>query len=484
MLFADVSVLDENFAVVPHRWVGVRDGRVVYVGTADPRKADPRRADPRAADPREATAPAASRGDGEKATDPYGAPAATSQNDEVQAVEPHDSPADFGEVINGAGRLLMPALYNTHAHSPMVLLRGYAENLPLQRWLNEKCFPFEAKMTGDDCYWGTLLACAEMARFGVVSFTDMYYNAERSAQAVMESGMKASLGSAPVLLGDTPFAERAEYAQTEAMIRQWHGAGNGRIRVDCALHSEYLTTEPVVRDVTAFAKERGLRLHIHLSETAKEVEECRQRHNGLSPVAYFESTGLFEVPVTAAHCVWLDEADLDILQAREVFVANNPASNMKLGSGFAPIGEMFRRGMNVCLGSDGMASNNNHDLFHDMYLQALIYKGATLDPTAVTPQQALRAATRTGALSQGRDDCGLVKEGMRADLCLLDITGPSWCPATDMACNLVYAGHGSDVVMTLCDGRVVYRNGAFPTIDLERAKAECAARTKRILGEL
>ncbi len=461
MLFADVSVLDENFDVVPHQWVGVCDGRVAYVGAADPRVSGSY-----AADPRGATAPAAFQADG------------------TQAADPHDASAYFGEVIEGAGRLLMPALYNCHAHSPMVLLRGYAENLPLQRWLNEKCFPFEAKMTADDCYWGTLLACAEMARFGVVSFSDMYYNAERSAQAVMESGMKASLGSAPVLLGDTPFAERVEYAQTEEMIRQWHGAGDGRIHVDCALHSEYLTTEPVVRDVTAFAKERGLRLHIHLSETVKEVAECRERHGGLSPVAYFESTGLFEEPVTAAHCVWLDEADMDTLAYRGVFVANNPASNMKLGSGFAPIPRLLEKGAKVCLGSDGMASNNNHNLFHDMYLQAMIYKGATLDPTAVTPQQALQAATRTGALSQGREDCGLVKEGMRADLCLLDVAGPSWCPATDMTYNLVYAGSGSDVVMTLCDGQVVYRDGAFPTIDQERAKAECVARTQRILGEL
>ena len=190
------------------------------------------------------------------------------------------------------------------------------------------------------------------------------------------------------------------------------------------------------------------------------------------------------MPVTAAHCVWVDDADLDILQQHGVFVANNPASNMKLGSGFAPIPEMLRRGIPVCLGSDGMASNNNHNLFHDMYLQALIYKGATLDPTAVTPQQALAAATRTGALSQGREDCGIVAAGARADLCVLDITGPSWCPAPDPVYNVVYAGDGADVVLTMCDGEVIYRAGEWPTIDVERAKAECVARTARIISEL
>ena len=157
---------------------------------------------------------------------------------------------------------------------------------------------------------------------------------------------------------------------------------------------------------------------------------------------------------------------------------------MKLGSGFAPIPEMLRRGIPVCLGSDGMASNNNHNLFHDMYLQALIYKGVTLDPTAVTPQQALAAATRTGALSQGREDCGVVAEGARADLCVLDTAGPSWCPAPDPVYNLVYAGDGADVVLTMCDGEVIYRAGEWPTIDIERAKAECTARTARIISEL
>lgn len=197
---------------------------------------------------------------------------------------------------------------------------------------------------------------------------------------------------------------------------------------------------------------------------------------GADAVAYFDSLGLFDAPVTAAHCVWVDEADLDILAAHGVFVANNPASNMKLGSGFAPIPEMLRRGIPVCLGSDGMASNNNHNLFHDMYLQALIYKGATLDPTAVTPQQALAAATRTGALSQGRTDCGMVAEGARADLCVLDITDPSWCPAPDPVYNLVYAGR-----RRRCGAYDVRRPGHLPRCSRRRvAHHRCRARQSRM----
>ena len=204
----------------------------------------------------------------------------------------------------------------------------------------------------------------------------------------------------------------------------------------------------------------------------------------MTPVQYFESIGVFDVPVIAAHCVWVEDDDIAILRDRGAFVAANPASNMKLGSGFAPIAKMLDAGVNVCIGTDGMASNNNHDMFQDMYLMGLIYKGAQLDPAIVSPKQVLAAATRTGALAQGREDCGLVAEGMRADLCVLDVTGPSWCPMTDAAVNVVFAGHGSDVVLTMSDGKVIYRDGAWAGIDVERAKAEVVSRTQRIIGEL
>ena len=230
--------------------------------------------------------------------------------------------------------------------------------------------------------------------------------------------------------------------------------------------------------------EKGLRLHLHLSETEKEVAECRERHGGMSPVEYFAQLGAFDVPCTAAHCVWVDDADMTILKDKGVFVANNPVSNMKLGSGFAPIPEMLSRGINVCVGSDGMASNNNHNLYADLYVMGLIYKGKSLDPSVVSPKDVLRAASRTGALSQGRQDCGLVKEGFKADLAVMDVTGPQWCPMTQPVYNVVFAGDGNDVVLTLCDGQVVYEAGEWPGLDLEKVKAEVAARTKRIISEL
>ena len=427
MLFKEIAILDENLDFQPSKWVGVEGDAITYIGDAAP-------------------------GDAQR----------------------------FGRVYEGAGKLMMPALCNAHAHAPMTLLRGFAENLPLQRWLEEKCWPFEAKMTPEDNYWATLLACAEMARYGVVSFSDMYYATPERARAVTEAGLKANLCEGLLAFEPKPYAEYPIAAKNEEYVRTLHGSANGRILMDYNIHAEYTSNQQVCEEIAQIVADKGLRLHVHVSETEKEVAECRERHDGLSPVEYFAQIGVFDVPCTAAHCVWVDDADLDILQDKGVFVANNPVSNMKLGSGFAPIPKMLARGMNVCVGSDGMASNNNHDLFSDLYVMGLIYKGSTLDPAVVDPKQILRA----GALSQGREDCGAIKEGFKADLAVLDVTGPQWCPMTQPDYNVVFAGDGSDVVLTLCDGQVVYEDGSWPGVDLERVKAEVTARAERIISEL
>ncbi|MDD6288963.1 MAG: amidohydrolase [Eggerthellales bacterium] len=409
---------------------------------------------------------------------------ATAADGTIAYVGPQ-APADYeGETYDGAGKLLIPALYNAHAHAPMTLLRGYAENAPLQEWLNDLVWPYEAKMTPEDNYWATLLSCAEMARYGCVSFSDMYYHTPERAQAVAESGLKANLCTSPIAFEPKGIREFPIFAEMEEGAAKYHGSENGRIRFDACVHAEYTNNDVTTKSVVDWAKEKGLGMQIHLSETKSEVEECKQRHNGMSPVEWFNSLGAFDIPLTAAHCVWVDENDIRILAEKGVSVAHNPASNMKLASGFAPIAAMMDAGVNVCLGTDGMASNNNHDMFQDMYLAALLPKGNLLDPAVITPKQIFAAATRNGALAQGRTDCGLIKEGFRADLAVLDVTGPSWTPMTDPLCNLVYAGHGSDVVLTMCDGQVVYQDGTWPTIDLEQAKAQVIARHQRICGQL
>lgn len=433
MLFSNINLLDENLEYHEQCWVGVENDRISFVAKNKP---------------------------------------------EQQVID------SFGEVYDGAGKLLMSGFYNAHAHAPMVLLRGYAESLPLHRWLNEMVFPFEAKITAEDMYWATLLACAEQARFGVVSFSDMYMETEARIRAAIESGMKMNACDNFVAFEDKPYQEFPNYEVNEKLVSEYHGAADGRILVDYCIHAEYSTQPEPVSIVAQIVKEKNLRVHLHLSETKSEHEECKQRHNGMTPAQYFNSLGIFDNPTTAAHCVWVEEADLEILKEKEVFVACNPASNMKLGSGFAPIPAMLEKGIGVALGTDGMASNNNHDMMQDLYLMALVYKGYNLDPALLTPQQCLHSATRVGALSQGRTDCGILKEGAKADLIVVDTTGPSWTPNIHSLNNVVYAGHGSDVCLTMVDGKVVYRDGTWPTIDVERAKAEVTATTNRIIASL
>jgi 5-methylthioadenosine/S-adenosylhomocysteine deaminase len=448
MLFANIDYLDADLNI-RHGFVGTQGSRIVYVGESDP-----------------ALMPAA--------------PAVLPASPEPSSA----GVADFGERYDGRGKLLVPGLYNAHTHAPMTLLRGYAEGLPLQAWLNDKIFPFEARISDERAYPATLLAIAEMLRFGTVSMTDMYYFDEARIRAIEESGIKANLSSGLICFDDLDYDKMPNKAVNDRLADDYHGSFDGRLRIDFNIHAEYTTTPQVVAAVGQHAKERGVQTHIHLSETRSEHEECKQRRGGLTPTAYFDSLGFFDAPCTAAHCVFTEPGDWRIMAERGVSAACNPASNMKLASGFAPVAQMLAAGVNVALGTDGVASNNNHNLFKEIYLLATIYKGASGDALAISPRQAIRAATVNGARSQGRGDCGQIALGERADLVVCDMDTPWAQPVHDLLNNLVYSVQGSDVVLTMVDGKVLYRDGQWPTIDVERAKAEASAAAEAIIKEL
>lgn len=429
ILFADIALLDEQGTYRPHTYVGVRDSRIDYVGQTMPTQA-------------------------------------------------------YGEIYDGRGKLLMPGLYNAHAHAPMTLLRGRGENLPLHRWLDEAVFPFEDELSDEDVYYGTLLGIAEMLRFGTVSFSDMYYHSDARAEAVLDSGIKCNLSHSIVSFDPSQaYRDIPQYAINEHLVSAYHHAGDDKLLVDFSLHAEYTSTPQVVADFAQATREAGLRMQVHVSETAKEVEECRRRHN-MTPVAYLDSAGLFDVPTTAAHCVALDDEDFAILAAKEVTVATCPASNAKLGSGIADVARMRAEGIPVALGTDGVASNNNHNMFSDMYLLALMQRAERRDPVGLPVGEVISIATRNGALSQGRDDCASVAIGMKADLLVMDIDTPWMNPVEDMASNVVYAAQGSDVVLTMVDGVVLYRDGLYPTIDVERVTFEVCRARERIVSAL
>ena len=429
MLFTHIGVIDEDFAFQSDCFVGVRGDTIAYVGSEEPG-------------------------------------------------------ADFGERYDGTGKVLLPGLVNAHSHAPMTLMRGYAENLALDEWLNTMIFPFEAKMTDDEVYPATVLAIAEMLRFGTTSFSDMYYFSDTRARAVLETGIKCNLCDTLIDFAGTPYAELPVSKTNEHLWRAYHGANNGRLLVDMGLHAEYTSTPMSVRTFAEATAEMGLRMHVHVSETLKEVEECKARHNGLTPPAYLASLGVFDNPTTAAHCVWLEGDDFAMLADKGVVVATNPVSNAKLGSGIADERALAAAGVCVAIGTDSVASNNNLNMWQDLNMYALLARAHSCNPVGIAPAEVLRCATLNGAIAQGRSETGVIAEGKRADLCVVDVDTPWMQPVSDMVTNLVYSAQGSDVVLTMVDGQVLYRDGEWTTLDIERAKFETARARGAVLARL
>lgn len=374
--------------------------------------------------------------------------------------------------------------YNAHAHTPMTLMRGYGENLPLQSWLHDRIFPFEGKLDEDAIYYGMMLGIAESLRFGIVSTTDMYYFCDIMAKAILESGVKNNLGRGITNFTDQDIYDLPGFKETKSLYMEYHNAGNGKIKVDVSLHAEYTSNPKTVSQLAEYAHSIGANMHVHVSETQAEHEECKKRHGGMTPVKYLNSLGLFDTKTTAAHCVWVEEEDIDILSEKGVTVASCPVSNLKLASGVCNVPLLLEKGVNVAIGTDSVASNNSLNFIEEMKFFALANKGSQLDPTLITPKEALRAATLAGAKSQGREDCGRLEKGYKADLIVVDISNPHMHPVHNLNNNIVYSASGSDVLLTMVDGKVLYKDGEFLTIDIEKVIYGAQKATNRIIGEL
>lgn len=387
------------------------------------------------------------------------------------------------QAIDCSGLLIMPAFYNTHAHSPMSLMRGFGENMALDDWLNKKIWPFEAHLNSDSIYWGTLLSMAESIKNGIVSTSDMYYFTSDMVRAYADAKVKGNISRALVNFDQTKFEDMESVTEMKKAFEDLNGIEDGRIIIEASIHGEYTSDEDTVRSLAEFAKEQNMRMHIHLSETLKEHQECIEKR-GVTPCKYFDDCGLFDVPTVAAHCVWISEEDMDILKDKNVNVSHNPQSNCKLASGIAPYHDMLEKGINVTLGTDSVASNNSLNFFETMKLSGLLAKVKALDPTLISPKDILHSATRGGAIAQGREDCGIIKTGYRADFIALDLSSPSMNPIHDIANNLVFSADPSDIKMTVCDGNILYRNGQFIHLDIEEIIENTKAETGRILSLL
>ena len=377
----------------------------------------------------------------------------------------------FEEEIDGEGGVLMPGFVNAHTHVPMTAMRGYGDGNNLQDWLNNYIFPVEARWDDRAIRCCTDLGLAEMIASGVTCIADMYGHSPAIAQEVAAAGISANLSVGGVQFTDdfNPDTHNDCRVQRE-LTEQWHGYNDGQILVDASVHGEYTSHQQLWRWMAGYAREHGLGMHVHISETRSEHEECLARH-GKTPIQVLNDYGVWDGRAIAAHCVWTTPEDWAVMAEKGVSAIHNPMSNLKLGSGIAPVPAMKKAGVNVCLGTDGVSSNNTTDLFEDMKIAAMLQNGVEHDPLALLPSDALRMATVNGAKALGRNT-GRIAVGCDADLILVDFDHINLMPRHDVISNLVYAAHGCDVAMNMCRGKVIYKDGEFLTIDIDRVKHE------------
>ena len=379
----------------------------------------------------------------------------------------------FEEEIDGEGGVLMPGFVNAHTHVPMTAMRGYGDGNNLQDWLHNYIFPVEARWDDRAIRCCTDLGLAEMIASGVTCIADMYGHSPAIAQEVAAAGISANLSVGGVQFTDdfNPDTHNDCRVQRE-LTEQWHGYNDGQILVDASVHGEYTSHQQLWRWMAGYAREHGLGMHVHISETRSEHEECLARH-GKTPIQVLNDYGVWDGRAIAAHCVWTTPEDWAIMAEKGISAVHNPMSNLKLGSGIAPVPAMKKAGVNVCLGTDGVSSNNCTDFFGDLKIAAILHNGAGCDPLALLPIDALRMATANGGRALGRKT-GVIAEGYTADLILVDFSHLNLTPCHSVLSNLAYAAHGSDVRMNMARGRVIYKDGDFLTIDIQRVKREVA----------
>lgn len=400
------------------------------------------------------------------------------QGNRIAAIS--ESPLEGRYIIDGFDKIAVPGMVNAHTHTAMTLFRSYADDMVLMDWLQNKIWPAESNLTGEDVYWGTQLAIAEMLKTGCTCFADMYFFMDETAQAVEETGFRASLSR-----GITGAGKEADERIKEnvELFKKWHNAAEGRIKVMLGPHAIYTCPKETLLKIVNTAQKIGAEIHMHLSETKGEVEDC-YKQNGVSPVAYLNNLGLFEVGTLAAHCVHVSEDDMAIMATKHVRVVHNPQSNLKLASGFAPIMDMKEHNVLVALGADGASSNNNLDMLEEARIASFLQKNITGDPTVFPAKETLAMVTENGYKALDFADLGEIKVGNIADVVLYDMNKPQWYPRNDRYSLFIYAASASDADTVLVNGKVLMEKGKLLTIDLAKVYAEVNKRAKRLVNNV
>lgn len=377
--------------------------------------------------------------------------------------------------IDGQGNLLMPGFKNAHAHSAMTFLRSHADDMKLDEWLNTRVFPAEAKLTKEDIYWHNKLAIMEYLTSGITAAFDMYINKPAGEQAANDTGFRTVICESINSFGGT-------LDEVEADYKRYNQDPSRLVSYQLGFHAEYTTNKEMMEGLAALSHQYKIPVYVHCSETEREVRDCRSR-TGMTPVAYMDSLGLFHNGGGIFHGVHMDEADFDIIKKRKLYVVTNPASNLKLASGIAPIKRYLDLGIPVAIGTDGAASNNCLDMFREMFLTTGLQKVLCDDPEAVPAMEVLRMAAVEGAHAMGLPECDSIAVGKKADMILIDLQQPNMQPIQNVEKNLVYSGSKQNVKMTMIGGKVLYQDGEFY---LDSSKEEIFRKanesTKRILG--
>lgn len=370
--------------------------------------------------------------------------------------------------------LLMPGFKNAHTHSAMTFLRSFADEVPLQQWLEEKVFPLEAKLSPEDIYHLTRLAVLEYLTSGITAIFDMYLVPGQTAQACIDTGLRCVLTS-----GLNNFTSSLE--QQEEEYRKWNKA-DSLVSYQLGFHSEYTCSRELLEGMAALARRNRAPVYTHLAETVKEVEGCRERY-GMTPAVFLDQLGIFEYGGGGYHCVHMSDEDMDVFEKRGLHVVTNPASNLKLASGMAPVAEYVRRGIPVAIGTDGPASNNCLDMFREMFLVSGLSKMREQDAASLDAAEVLRMATVEGADAMGLFAADVLAEGKLADMILIDLHQPNMQPVHNPVKNLVYSGSKSNIAMTMVNGRILYRDGEFHVGEsAEAIYRKCEGIVRRILS--
>ncbi|MCK4475480.1 MAG: amidohydrolase [Methanophagales archaeon] len=370
----------------------------------------------------------------------------------IEAISEDKSSKEAEFVIDGKDKAAIPGLFNAHTHAAMTLLRGYADDMLLQEWLETKIWPTEARMTEDDVYWGTKLACLEMIKSGTIFFNDMYWHLRGSARAVAESGIRAAL-SAVFIDGFDEGTAKEQIRRNRALYEE-SKKQDERIIFALGPHAIYTVSKESLCWVRDFAKKHDLLVHIHLSETKEEVEDCIKRY-GLRPVEFLDGIEFLGPRTIACHCVHLSIKERELLKRHDVKIVHNPVSNMKLAAGRMPYEELKKVGLypNIALGTDGCASNNNLDIFEEMKIASLFHKAFT-SPTSMPANESFELATLNAA-KMFRLNSGVIEEGKLADVVLLDLKKVEFVPNHNLISNIVYSANGSCVDTVICDGKIL-----------------------------